>query len=171
MPGGEWNEPCQVFSICSSGSLSSLLSLLSSPHVDIFRSHQCVLCPQASSRIKLTGCSEENEVACYLWCPPCEFTSAWLLPLRRFYASQSSSLWLSLLPGSGNLSFPCLFGPRNGDISVSIVLGSCANFYGSTTSYHTFRINYFVNGSWNILIWNMFLLRPWLTHSLWLHAM
>lgn len=159
MPGGEWNEPCQIFSICSSGSISSLLSLLSSPHVDVFRSHQCVLCPQASSRIKLMGCSEENEVA-------------WLSP-EGYYPSQSSSLWLSLLPGSGNLSFPCLFGPRNGDISVTIVLGSCTNFHGSITSYHTFGINYFVN-KWFLNYLNLkylFLLRPWLTHSLWFPAM
>lgn len=62
MPGGEWNELCQIFSICSSGSISSLLSLLSSPLIDIFRSHQCVLCFQASSRMKLTRGSEEHEL-------------------------------------------------------------------------------------------------------------
>lgn len=144
MPGGEWNEPCQIFPICSSGSISSLLSLLSSPLVDVFRSCQCVLCPQASSRMKLTRC-EEHEVARLSLAP-----SLWVLqhgcfPWEGHYPFQSSSRQLSLLPGSGNLSFLCLFGPRNGDISVTIVLGSCTNFYGSTTSYHTFGINYFVN--------------------------
>lgn len=107
----------------------SILSLLPSPQIDVLRSHQCALCPWASSRIKLIGLQggEWSQHVYFSGSLPVSSLQTSCVPWQKVTIPLKAAPCDSLLTGSGNLSFPCLFGPRNGDISAAIARGSCTS--------------------------------------------